>query len=85
MSNVDPQFLIDEIKSKEYSVHRPLLHFFADAPEERAINFVLDVQDTYLAATQMENFSGKYSEAFSEWLEQDKVKSAYHGKMLKNI
>lgn len=44
MSNVDPQFLIDEITSKEYGVHKPLLHFFADAPEERAINFVLDVQ-----------------------------------------
>ena len=27
-------------------------YIFADAPEERAINFVLDVQDTYLAATQ---------------------------------
>lgn len=80
MSNVDPQFLIDEITSKEYGVHKPLLHFFADAPEERAINFVLDVQDTYLAATQTGDFSSKYSETLSEWLEQDKVKSAYHGK-----
>lgn len=80
MSNVDPQFLIDEITSKEYGVHKPLLHFFADAPEERAINFVLDVQDTYLAATQTGDYSSKYSETLSEWLEQDKVKSAYHGK-----
>lgn len=30
MSNVDPQILIDEIKSKAYGVHKPLLHFFAD-------------------------------------------------------
>ena len=80
MSNVDPQILIDEIISKEYGVHKPLLHFLADAPEERAINFVLDLQDTYLAATQTGDFSNKYSEAFSEWLEQDKVKSAYRGK-----
>ncbi len=80
MSNVDPQILIDEITSKAYGVHKPLLHFFADAPEERAINFVLDVQDTYLAATQTGDFSNKYSGAFSEWLEQDKVKSTYHGK-----
>lgn len=80
MSNVDPQILIDEIKSKAYGVHKPLLHFFADVPEERAINFVLDIQETYLAATQTGDFSNKYSEAFFEWLEQDKVKSTYHGK-----
>ena len=80
MSNVDPQILIDEIISKAYGVHKPLLHFFVDAPRERAINFVLDIQDTYLAATQMGNFLSKYSDAFSEWLEQDKVKSTFYEK-----
>lgn len=78
MSNVEPQILVDEIVSKEYGIHKPLIHFFTDVSEERAINFVLDVQDTYLAATQTGDFSNKYSGACSEWLEQDKIKSNYN-------
>lgn len=80
MSNADPQILIDEIISRAYSIHRPLLHFFVNASEERVITFVLDMQDTYLAATQTDDFSNKYSDTFSKWLEQDKVKSTYRGK-----
>ena len=80
MSNVEPQILIDEITTRAYGVHKPLLHFLEDAQEERAINFVLDIQDTYLAATQTDDFSNKYSDAYSEWAEQDKVKSTYKGK-----
>ena len=84
MSNVDPQILIDEIISKTYGVHKPLLHFFDKAPEERAISFVLDIQDTYIAATQMGDFSTKYSDAYLEWLELDKAKSAFRGKNLED-
>lgn len=80
MSNVDPQILINEIISKTYGVHKPLLHFFDKVPEERVINFVLDIQDTYIAATQMGDFSNKYSDAYLEWLELDKAKSASRGK-----
>ena len=80
MSNVEPQILIDEITTRAYGVHKPLLHFLEDSPEERAINFVLDIQDAYLAATQTDDFSNKYSGAYSEWAEQDKVKSTYKGK-----
>jgi hypothetical protein len=80
MSNVEPQILIDEIKSKAYGVHKPLLHFLENFPEERALNFVLDIQDTYFAATQTDDFTGKYSPAYSEWVEHDKAKSVYRGK-----
>lgn len=80
MSNTEPQILIDEITSREYGVHKPLLHFFDSVSEERAINFVLDIQDTYIAATQTDDFSNKYSDAFSEWVEQDKLKTTYHKK-----
>ena len=80
MSNVEPQILIDEITTRAYGVHKPLLHFLMDAPEERAISFVLDIQDTYIAATQTDDYTNKYSDAFSEWSEQDKVKSTYKGK-----
>ncbi|GEM_PF-2085224 len=80
MSNVEPQILIDEITTRAYGVHKPLLHFLKESPEERAINFVLDIQDTYLSATQNDDFSNKYSDAYYEWAEQDKVKSTYKGK-----
>lgn len=80
MSNTEPQILIDEITSREYGVHKPLLHFLDSASEDRAINFVLDIQDTYIAATQTDDFSNKYSDAFSEWAEQDKLKTTYHKK-----
>ena len=79
-SNVEPQILIDEITTRAYGVHKPLLHFLTDAPEERAVNFILDIQDTYLAATQTEDYSNKYSEAYSDWVVQDKLKTTYRGK-----
>lgn len=80
MSNVEPQILIDEITSKSYGIHKPLLHFFSNMPEDHVINFVLDIQDAYLAAAQTGDFSNKYSGAVSEWLEQDKVKPNYRVK-----
>lgn len=77
MGNVEPQILMDEIASKSYGIHKPLLHFFSDMPEDQVINFVLDIQDAYLAAVQTGDFSNKYSDAVSEWLEQDKAKPRY--------
>ncbi|WP_029201081.1 hypothetical protein [Oribacterium sp. NK2B42] len=80
MNNVEPQILIDEITSRSYGVHKPLLHFLEYSPDYRAINFILDVQDTFLSATQSSDLSGKYSEAYLEWVELDKEKGSYKNK-----
>ena len=80
MANVDPQVLIDEITSRAFNVHKPLLHFLEKAPEGRTITFVLDIQDTYLLATQADDMSGKYASAYSDWYELDKEKTTYRSK-----
>ena len=80
MANAEPQILVDEITSSAFNVHKPLLHFLEKTPEERTINFILDVQDTYLSATQADDLSGKYSEAYSDWYELDKEKASYRNK-----
>ncbi len=75
MGNADPQLLIDQITSESYGVHKPLLHFFQDSPEDISTNFVLDIQDAYLSALQTDDLSGKYARAYSEWVELDKEKA----------
>lgn len=75
MGNADPQLLIDQITSESYGVHKPLLHFFKDSPEDVSTNFVLDIQDAYLSALQTDDLSGKYARAYSEWVELDKEKA----------
>ena len=80
MSNVEPQVLIDEITTRAYGVHKPLLHFLEDTPESTALNFIVDMQDTYLSATQADDMSGKYASAYSDWYELDKEKTTYRSK-----
>ncbi|SFP59342.1 hypothetical protein SAMN04487928_10484 [Butyrivibrio proteoclasticus] len=80
MSNVEPQVLIDEITTRAYGVHKPLLHFLEDTPEATSLNFIVDMQDTYLSATQADDMSGKYASAYSDWHELDKEKTTYRSK-----
>lgn len=77
MGNVDPQVLIDHILTESYVVHKPLLHFLQDTSEDDAVNFILDMQDTYLSATQGDDLSGKYSSAYTKWCEDDEQKERY--------
>ena len=80
MGNVDPNIMIDELTStKSYTVHKPLLHFLQNA-SDKAVDFIFDIQDTYLSATQNGECSGQYSRAYLEWHDDEKCTRKYQEK-----
>ena len=80
MGNVDPNIMIDELTStKSYTVHKPLLHFLQNA-SDKAVDFIFDIQDTYLSATQTGECSGQYSRAYLEWHDDEKCTRKYQEK-----